>query len=119
MMSLLPELDLLAWPFLQRCQSYGLRLLGVFASLRLILFPAQSARAGALQDAPRDLVVIAQRVSVLECGGPPPLFMAHETRIQFQFNPAWMCLAIVIGRFAMFRAILPHTQLSIHACLRR
>jgi hypothetical protein len=32
------------------------------------------------------LLVIAQRASVLECGGPPPLFTAPEIRTQFQFN---------------------------------
>src|ERR1035437_10919434 len=31
-------------------------------------------RAGALQDAARGSFVISQRASVLECGGPPPLF---------------------------------------------
>jgi hypothetical protein len=31
-------------------------------------------RAGALQDASRGSEVIGQRASVLECGGPPPLF---------------------------------------------
>ena len=36
-------------------------------------------RAGALHDAGAPPVVIGQRASVLECGGPPPLFMAHET----------------------------------------
>src|ERR1019366_3417574 len=31
-------------------------------------------RAGALQDAARGSFVISQRASVLECGGPPPVF---------------------------------------------
>jgi hypothetical protein len=38
-------------------------------------FPgAKLQRAGALQDAARGPVVVGQRVSVLDCGGPPPLF---------------------------------------------
>jgi len=45
-------------------------------------FPAprpKRQRAGALQDASRGSIVISQRASVLDCGGPPPLFTANET----------------------------------------
>jgi hypothetical protein len=45
-------------------------------------------RAGALQDASRSSVVIGQRVSVLDCGGPPPLFNRARNR---QTNSNALC----------------------------
>ena len=47
-------------------------------------FRPKHQRTGALQDASRGLAVIGQSASVLECGGPPPLFIAHEIRTRFQ-----------------------------------
>jgi hypothetical protein len=35
---------------------------------------AKLQRAGAVQDASRDPVAFGKRASVVECGGPPPLF---------------------------------------------
>jgi len=45
-------------------------------------------RAGAVQDASRGSGAIGQRASVLDCGGPPPLFSAFTKFINIFQKPS-------------------------------
>src|SRR6185503_17211523 len=42
----------------------------------------EGGRTGALQDASRIPSVMCQRASVLDCGGPPPLFILHRSAVR-------------------------------------
>jgi len=42
--------------------------------------PPQRQRPGALQDATRGSVAVGQRASVMDCGGPPPLWPRNARR---------------------------------------
>ena len=57
-------------------------------------FPKRQ-RTGALQDASRGSGTIGQRASVLECGGPPPLFRR---------GGGWVALVVLLC--AVFGALL-------------
>jgi hypothetical protein len=87
MMPLQTELDSFTPPFLQRCQSYGLR--------RLRPVPKRQ-RTGALQDASRHPGITRQRASVLDCGGPPPLShgVTNKRPSQNDFGTAFVPSAV-------------------------
>jgi hypothetical protein len=65
--------------------------------LQVFLSVSERQRAAALHDASRDLAAFDSRISVLECGGPPPLsaqsISRHDLKPRYSTSFSWAFLS--------------------------